>query len=210
MKRVILFLLAAVLLLTCVLSGCAQRKNVVVGADGIVSSKDSATKTPASSSAQTDSPARTPEPTPTPTEEPGWFYTYNRDLVNQSNVLFTLQTMEYDYATKTLRVVADYTNTGPYEQLITEVYALVVNKYYSLGVDPTATDDAFIYLKGGEERTISFSYTFTDEQLEHINILHLKSIDIDVYKMEANDPSKPDDFPLEAFSWVTIEMPPAA
>ena len=210
MKRVILFLLAAVLLLTCVLSGCTQRKNVVVGADGIVSSNDSKAQALAPSSTISDYPAQTPEPTPTPTEEPGWFYTYNRDLVNKDNLLFTLQTMEYDYASKTLRVVADYTNTGPYEQLITEVYALVVNQYYSLRVDPTATDDAYVYLKGGEKRTLSFSYTFTSEELEHINILHLKSIDINVYKMEANDPSKPDDFPLEAFSWVTIEMPPAA
>ena len=125
-------------------------------------------------------------------------------------MLFTLQTIEYDYAAKTLRVVADYTNTGPYEQHIVEIYALVVNKYYSLTVDPTKTDGARIYLKGEEKRTISFSYTFTNEQLEKINMLHLKSIDIQVNKREASDLSNPEDFALASFLWVTIELPPVA
>ena len=210
MRRVLLYALTSAVFLACVLSGCVQRKNVFIDDNGIVSSRDSTLKTPALSSAQLDSPTQTTEPTSTPTEEPGWFYCYNRDLVNKNNVLFTLQTIEYDYAAKTLRVVADYTNTGPYEQHIVEIYALVVNKYYSLTVDPTKTDGARIYLKGGEKRTISFSYTFTNEQLEKINMLHLKSIDIQVNKREASDLSNPEDFALASFLWVTIELPPVA
>ena len=212
MNRAILFLLAAVLLLTCALSGCAQRKNVVVGADGIVSSEDSAAQTPATSAAPDDSSAETPEPTPapTPTDASGWSYRYDRELVNQSNVIFTLQTIEYDSATHTLRVVADYANTGTYEQLIANIYALVVNEYYSLAVEPAATENAPIYLQGGETRTLSFSYTFTSDELAHLNMEQVKSVDIQVYKMEATDRAHPDNFDLESFTWVTVELPPAA
>ena len=214
MKRVALFLLAAALLLACILGGCAQNKSVSVGASGIVSSEDSATTTPAPSPTPTatpePTPVPTPEPTPTPVDEPGWFYHYDRNLFNQDNVLFTLQTMEYDYDAKTLSVVADYTNTGKYGQLIVFIYANIDDMSFTLNVDPTTTSDTFIYLKAGELHTITFTYEFTDEDLASIDLEHATTIGIEMFKLEASDSSKPDDFTITSFDAVSVELPPAA
>ena len=210
MKRVIPFLFTAVLLLSCVLGGCAQQKSVTISADGIVTSNDSEAQALAPSSTISESPAQTPEPTPAPTEAPGWVYSYNRDLVNKDNVLFTLKTIEYDYDAKTLSVVGDYTNTGTYNQLITCIYATINSTDYTLDVKPETSGDTAIFLTGGEKRTVTFSYTFTDEELAGINLQKLKSIELLVFKLEASNSSQPDDFILESFDWVNIALPPAA
>lgn len=213
MKKYISLSLAAALLLACALGGCAQSKSVSVGVDGIVASKDVADETPVPSPTLTDSPSPTPtptpEPTPTPVEVPGWFYHYDLELINQDNVLFTLQSLEYDYDAKTLRVVVDYTNTGIYGQLIVCIYAIINNTSYTLNVDPATTSDTFIYLKAGELRPITFSYEFTDEDLASFDLQHAKTIGIEMFKLEASDPSEPNNFTIKSFDSVNVELPPA-
>ena len=214
MRKYGLLLLAVALLITCALGGCAQNKSVSVGADGIVSAKNSAEDTPAPSPTPTATPEPTPEPTPVPTptpvDVPGWFYHYDRELYNQDNVLFSLQTMEYDYDAKSLSVVADYTNTGKYDQLIVFIYANIDDMSYSLNVDPTTTSDTFVYLQAGEMHTITFTYEFSDEDLASIDLEHAESIGIEMFKLEASDSSQPDNFTLTSFDAVNVEVPPAA
>ena len=213
MRKIVLFSLAAMLLLACVLGGCAQSKSVSVGADGIVSAKDSAADTPLPSPTPTNSPTPTPkptpEPTPTPIDVPGWFYHYDRDLINQDNVLFTLQTMEYDYDAKTLSVVADYTNTGTYDQLIVFMDVTFGTRSFTLFMEPTAEGDSFVILKAGEQKTITFSYVLLDADLANFDLEHIENVDIEMAKLEASDPSQPDNFTIDSFDVVNVELPPA-
>ena len=214
MRKYGMLLLTVAMLITVALGGCAQNKSVSVGEDGIVSSKNSAEETPAPTPTPTATPEPTPEPTPVPTptpvDVPGWFYHYDRELFNQDNVLFSLQTMEYDYDARTLSVVADYTNTGNYGQLIVLIYATIDDISYTLNLDPTTTSDKFIYLKAGEMHTITFTYEFTDEDLASIDIEHATTIGVEMFKLEASDSSQPDNFTITSFDVVSVELPPAA
>lgn len=210
MKRTVAILLALVLTFAGLTGGCAQKKTVSVGTGGTISAKDESTDASAPAPEPTATPDPTEAPTPTPTEAPGWFYHYDRILVDEENVQFTLQTLEYDFDGKTLTAIMDYTNTGEYNQIVVFINILVQDVSYLLYADTSSESDKVIYMQPGEKRTITFSTGLTDENLAQTDFQHLSAVSFDLAKFEATDKSKPDTYGVDTLDPVEVELPPAA
>jgi len=210
MKRTVTILLACTFVFASLAGGCAQKKEVSVGAGGAISADSASAEASAPTPEPTATPTPTEEPTPTPTEAPGWFYHYDRVLLDEENVQFTLQTMEYDFDSKTLTVIADYTNTGEYNQIVVFINILVKDVTYLLYADTSSEDNKMIYVPSGEKRTITFSTDLTDENLEQTDLQHASVVSFDLPKFEATDSSKPDTYGVGSFDPVEVELPPKA
>jgi len=212
MKRTVAILLALCLLFIGLLGGCEQKKEVSVGTDGAISEKDASAEAPEPTVAPTptSTPAPTEEPTPTPTEAPGWFYHYDRVLVDEEHVLFTLQTMEYNFESKTLTVIADYTNTGENNQIVVFINVDIQSVTYLLYADTADENDHMIYVQPGEKRTVTFSTELTDENLAEADLQHAATALFDLTRFEAEDPSEPNTFGIHLFDNVEVELPPNA
>lgn len=209
MKKIAAILLTLAFALT-LLGGCAEQKDVSVGAGGAISENGADAEASEPTPEPTAAPTPTEAPTPTPTEAPGWSYRFDRVLLDEENVRFTLQTMEYDFETKTLTVVADYADTGPYSQLVIFVNVIFGETSYTLYADTSAEEDNLLILSGGEECTVSFSVELTDEDLAETDVQHATSVLFDLSRLEADDPSDPNTFGIHCFDNVEVELPPAA
>ena len=210
MKKAIAILLALAFVFAGTLSGCSQTKEVSIGAGGSISSADESGEPSTPTPEPTAAPTPTEAPTPTPTEAPGWFYHYNRVLVDQENVRFTLQTMEYNFDAKTLTVIADYENTGKYNQIVVFVNVLVKDASLTLYAETGDEDNRMISILFGEKRTITFAIDLSDENLAQTDLQHVSAVSIDLAKFEATDTSKPDSYTVGTFDAVEVELPPTA
>ncbi|MEA5048984.1 MAG: hypothetical protein VB034_10325 [Eubacteriales bacterium] len=210
MKKLFAALLALAFMFAGVLSGCTQKKEISIGAGGTISSAGESGEASTPTPEPTAAPTPTEAPTPTPTEAPGWFYHYNRVLIDQENVRFTLQTMEYNFDAKTLTVIADYENTGKYNQIVVFVNVLVKDASLTLYAETGDENNRMISVLSGEKRTVTFAIDLSDEDLTQTDLQHLSTVSIDLAKFEATDKSKPDSYTVGTFDAVEVELPPTA